>query len=188
MTAPRPAAFLDRDGTLIVEVDYLADPDGVELIPGATGAIRAAHAAGWLVVIITNQSGIARGRYSEDQYAAVTRRLEELLAAADAPVDGIRHCPHHPDFTGVCDCRKPAPGMLLESSRDLHIDLARSIVIGDKRSDLGAAVAVGARPVLVRTGYGAATEAAGDLPPGTVVIDSIADLVDGTRFGPPPAR
>lgn len=188
MTAPRPAAFFDRDGTLILEADYLSDPDDVELIPGAIEAIRAAHDAGWYAVIVTNQSGIARGRYSEADYAAVTRRLEALLSAAGASVDAILHCPHHPDFTGVCDCRKPAPGMLLEASRRLTIDLGRSIVVGDKRSDLAAAVAVGAHPVLVRTGYGAATERAAPLPAGVTVVDSVADLADGGLFEPPSPR
>lgn len=188
MSAHRPAVFFDRDGTLIVDADYLSDPDGVTLIPGAPESIRAARDAGWFTVVVTNQSGIGRGLYSESDYRAVDRRFQALLAAEGATLDAVLHCPHHPSFTGVCDCRKPAPGMLLEAARRLGIDLARSVVVGDKRSDLEAGLAVGAAPILVRTGYGAATEAGGDLPAGTRVIDSVRELPAEPGFGSAPPR
>jgi D-glycero-D-manno-heptose 1,7-bisphosphate phosphatase len=159
----RPALFLDRDGVINEEVEYLSDPARVALLPGAAGAIAAINAAGIPVVVVTNQSGIARGLYDAAAFAAVTARLGELLAAAGARLDATYHCPHHPagvvpTLAIACRCRKPAPGMLLDAARDLDLDLARAVVVGDKPSDLAAARAVGAAAVLVRTGYGATTE------------------------------
>lgn len=188
MSATRPAVFFDRDGTLIVDADYLSDPEGVVLIPGAPESIRAARQAGWLAVVVTNQSGIGRGLYSEADYRAVDRRFQALLSAEGATVDAVLHCPHHPAFTGACACRKPAPGMLLEAARRLGIDLGRSLMVGDKRSDLEAGAAVGAAPILVRTGYGAITEADGRLPAGTRVIDSVLDLAGEPGFESPRPR
>ena len=150
----RRAAFIDRDGTLISERDYLSDPAGVELLPGALAALQLLHAAGWLLVVVTNQSGIARGFYGEDDYARVRQRLDELLAAGGVVLDATYHCPHHPDFTGPCDCRKPAPGMYRQAARELSIDLAGSAYIGDKLSDVEPARAFGGQGILVRTGYG----------------------------------
>jgi len=155
----RPAILIDRDGTLIEERNYLADPEGVALIPGAAAAIAAANRVGVPVVLVTNQSGIGRGYFGEAELAAVNRRTEELLAAEGAHLDGLYHCPHAPD--AGCNCRKPEPGMALQAAADLHLDLARSCVIGDKEVDLVLARGVGASPLLVRTGYGRETEAAG---------------------------
>lgn len=158
--ARRPAVFLDRDGTINEELDYLADPDRLALYPGAAEAIAALNAAGLPVVVITNQSGVARGRLDEETLARIHAALRERLAAAGARVDLILYCPHHPELGGEryrrdCACRKPRPGMLEEAARRLDLDLARSWVVGDSARDLEAGAAVGARGILVATGKGA---------------------------------
>jgi len=160
---PRPALFLDRDGVINVEVEYLSDPDRVALIPGVAAAIAEVNRAGVPVVVVTNQSGIARGTYGAPELAAVTARLGQLLGAAGARVDATYHCPHHPagsirELAILCDCRKPGPKLVLDAARDLDLDVPRSVLVGDKASDLGAARAAGCAAVLVRTGYGAAEE------------------------------
>ena len=113
--APRRAAFLDRDGTLIVDADFLAKPEGVELIPGAVDAVRRLNDAGVVVVVITNQSGIARGLLTEDDYARVEARVKLEFAEAGARIDATYHCPHHPAITGQCSCRKPVAFMASRS-------------------------------------------------------------------------
>ncbi|HEX7118961.1 MAG TPA: HAD family hydrolase [Longimicrobiales bacterium] len=171
-TAARPAAFLDRDGTLIVERGYLADPDGVELVPGAAAALRRLAAAGYRLVIVTNQSGIARGLYGTAEFHAVQRRVEERFAAEGVRFDGVYFCPHHPEVTGACACRKPAPGMYRRAGRELGLDLARSVYVGDKPSDVLPALELGGAGYLVRTGYGAGHAAS--VPPEVAVVDDLA--------------
>ena len=105
------AVFLDRDGTLIEEKTYLSDPEGVVLIPGTADALSDLRDAGFKLVVVTNQSGIARGLYSEHEYHAVAKRLDDVLAEAGSPVDATMYCPHHPAVGPVCECRKPATGM-----------------------------------------------------------------------------
>ena len=153
---PRPAVFLDRDGTLNREVDYLSNPDQVELIAGVGAGLRALAAAGYALVVVTNQSGVARGYFDEETLAAIHRRLEELLDAEGIRLDGLEWCPHHPDHDGPCTCRKPAPGMLERAAAALDLNLAGSWIVGDAARDLEAGAAVGARGVLVRTGKGQA--------------------------------
>ena len=151
----RPAVFLDRDGTIVVERNYLADPARVELVPGAAAALRALAEAGDALVVVTNQSGIARGLYGEGEFSAVQRRIEELLAREGIRLDGVYHCPHHPDYTGPCECRKPAVGLYLRAARELGLDLSRSVCIGDRLKDVLPARQLGcAAAILVRTGYG----------------------------------
>lgn len=150
----RPAVFLDRDGTLIEERHYLADPGGVRLVPGAAGAVRALNEAGWLVVLTTNQAGVARGLFPESAVHAVHARVGALLAREGAWLDGIEFCPHHPDLGPPCDCRKPAPGMARRAAGRLPIDLAASWAVGDKRIDVAFGCAAGGRGHLVLTGYG----------------------------------
>jgi D-glycero-D-manno-heptose 1,7-bisphosphate phosphatase len=150
----RPAAFLDRDGTLIVERNYLADPAGVELLPGAAAGLRRLAEAGYALVLVTNQSGIARGLFGDADFGAVQRRMAELLAAEGVRLDGVYHCPHHPDFSGPCTCRKPAPGLFVRAAAELGLDPARSVYIGDRLADVLAAGELGGRAFLVRTGYG----------------------------------
>lgn len=178
--AGRPAVFLDRDGTVIADADYLADPERLELIPGADAAIRRLREAGLAVVLVTNQSGIARGLYSEADYHAVAARLESVLRAADAAPEGTYFCPHHPDFDGPCDCRKPGTGLYLRAAREHDLDPAASWYVGDKLTDVLPARALGGRGILVRTGYGASHEDA--LPAGFQVVDDVgaaADLILG---------
>lgn len=173
--ALRPAALLDRDGTIIVERDYLGDPAGVELIPGAAAALRRLAAMGYALVVLTNQSGVARGYFGLDDVARVHGRLEALLAAEGVRLDGVYICPHGP--TDACDCRKPLPGMAHAAARDLGLDLARSVMIGDKKVDLDLGRAVGARAVLVRTGHGAKEEAKA-APAADFVADDLAAAAD----------
>ena len=180
----RRAVFLDRDGTVITDADYLADPDRVELIPGADDAIRRLKQAGWAVVMVTNQSGIARGLYTEADYRAVAARLDELLESLDASVDRTYYCPHHPDFSGPCECRKPGPRLYVQAARDLGLDLGASWYVGDKPSDVLPAVAMGGQGILVRTGYGAAS--VDRIPAGTAVVEDVSAAVDRILGTPRP--
>jgi D-glycero-D-manno-heptose 1,7-bisphosphate phosphatase len=149
MSAARAALFLDRDGTLIVDRHYLRDPAQVELVPDGAAAIRTARALGLAVVVVTNQSGIARGALSEADFRAVTDRLDARLAEAGAAVDATFHCAHHPDFTGPCDCRKPGTGLYRQAAAALDLDLARSWYVGDRWRDVAPALALGGRGILV---------------------------------------
>ena len=156
----RQACFFDRDGVIIEEADYISDPALVRLCPFAADAIRAMHDAGRLVIVVSNQSGIARGYFTEADLRAVEARMNELLAEAGVKIDAAYYCFHHkkgivPEYAIDCDCRKPKPGMLLRAAKDLDIDLAASFMIGDKESDLEAGLNAGCRGVaLVRTGHG----------------------------------
>lgn len=168
----RPAAFIDRDGTLITEREYLADPQGVELIPGAADALRRLADAGYAIVVVTNQSGIGRGYYTEADYQAVRRRLEEVLAEHGVRLDGTYHCPHDPDVARPCDCRKPGLGLYRRAASELGLDPATSVYIGDKLSDVLPGLELGGTAVLVRTGYGEA--AAAEAPADVGVADDLA--------------
>ena len=152
------AFFLDRDGTINVEIGYLHEPERTLLLPGVADAVAAIHRAGFLAVAVSNQAGVAKGFYPECVIAAVHARIQSLLLAAggrDALIDAWYYCPHHPDFTGPCDCRKPAPGMFLRAAADFALDLGKSYMIGDRMSDLEAGRTAGcAACCLVRTGYG----------------------------------
>lgn len=145
----RPALFIDRDGTIIADAHYLADPSGVRLLPGASAAIARANMSGMLVVVVTNQSGIARGLITPAQYEAVRARTDRLLGEHGARVDATYHCPHWPAITGPCDCRKPALGMYRAAAADFGIDLARSAYIGDRWRDVQPAREIGGMGVLV---------------------------------------
>src|SRR5688572_31452494 len=159
MSDARPAILLDRDGTILVEKDYLADPADAELIAGVAPGLRDLQDAGFALVVVSNQSGIARGMYGEAEYTAVDLEMKRLLAMHDVFIEASYHCPHHPDFTGDCDCRKPKAGMFERAIRELGLDARRSWLIGDRLRDLAAAPALGARAILVRTGYGEAEAA-----------------------------
>lgn len=173
----RAAVFLDRDGTLIQEADYLADPDGVVLIEGVIEALRRLRAAGFTLVVVTNQSGIARGLYDESDYRAVAARLDRVLEAAGVAVDATYHCPHHPDHSGACECRKPGLGMHRRAARDLGLDLRRSVYVGDKLTDVLPAEETGGRGYLVRTGYGGRVEPSA-VPEGVEIVDDLSAAVD----------
>src|SRR5213076_3598987 len=150
------AVFLDRDGTIVEDPGFLHEPGKVKLLPGAADAIKRLNEHGYLVVIVTNQSGIGRGRYTVLDYSAVQRRLVELLEAHDARVDGAYFCPHHPEFTGPCECRKPGVLLFREAAAALGLELARSVWVGDRVSDVQPARKLGGRALLVETGRGAA--------------------------------
>ena len=163
---PRPAIFLDRDGVLIEDGHYLGKADRVRLLPGAAEAVAALNRAGWPVVVVTNQSGVARGLFSYESVAEVHAHVAAQLATFGGRVAAFYFCPHHPEaevaaFRAACDCRKPRPGMLLAAAADLGIDTARSWMVGDRVTDLEAGAAVGARTILVRTGYGSRVDTAG---------------------------
>jgi D,D-heptose 1,7-bisphosphate phosphatase len=176
-TPLRPAAFLDRDGTIMVERGFLADPAGVELIPGAAAGLRALRDAGYALVVVTNQSGIARGYFGVREFRAVQDRLEELLAAEGIRLDGVYLCPHHPDFGEPCDCRKPGTGLYRQAAAELGLDLARSLCIGDRLSDVQAAHPLGGTGILLRTGYGDAVAAGLPADSGLAVLGSLAEVV-----------
>lgn len=156
-----PAAFLDRDGTIIEDLGYLGDPDGIRFIPGAIEALQELQRAGYCLILVTNQAGVARGLITEADVRRVNARLAARLAEAGVPLHGIYYCPHHPqhgppEYRRDCDCRKPKPGMIHQAMRDLDLDPARSVVIGDHVTDTGLAQAFpGMRAVMVRTGHGA---------------------------------
>ncbi len=148
LLTPRPAAFLDRDGTLNVEVGYAHRPDQIAWIDGAAAAIRRLNRAGWWVIVITNQAGVAYGYYDEATVQALHRWMAEDLAARGAHVDAFYYCPHHPTrgldrYRVACDCRKPGPGMLRQAMAHFPIDAARSFILGDKPSDGAAGQSLG---------------------------------------------
>jgi D-glycero-D-manno-heptose 1,7-bisphosphate phosphatase len=152
----RRAVFVDRDGTIIREREYLADPEDVELLPGAAHGLSLLHRAGFPIIIVTNQSGIARGYFTEEAYQAVQGDVVRKLARRGVPILASYHCPHHPDFTGDCDCRKPATGLVERAAREHGMNLAASVFIGDRIRDVVAAHRFGGLAILVRTGYGEA--------------------------------
>ncbi|HEV7589000.1 MAG TPA: HAD family hydrolase [Longimicrobium sp.] len=171
---PRPAVFLDRDGTLIHDRHYLSDPAGVELLPGAGEAVARLNRAGRFVALATNQSGIGRGRFGEDEYQAVHARLLALLAEHGARLDADYHCALAPDAPDPGAMRKPGSGMFLQAAREHGLDLAASWFVGDRARDVAPARELGGRAVLVR---GTQTEPDAAASSGAVV-DSLAEAVD----------
>ena len=141
--AIRRAAFLDRDGVLNVDHGHVGEVERFEWMPSAREAVLWLNEHHWLVVVVSNQAGIAKGFYSEEDYAELTRHMVSSLKEIGAWVDGWYHCPHHPDFTGACACRKPQPGMLLQALSDLRVDREGSFMVGDRDSDREAAEAAG---------------------------------------------
>lgn len=166
------AALLDRDGTVIADCGYLADPGGVEILPGAAEGLARMRSFGLGLAILTNQSGIGRGYFDEAQLRAVHLRMEQLLQAQGVRLDGIYYCPCHPDRR--CSCRKPGPGLVHAARAELGFDPSRSFVIGDKGSDIGMGRAVSARTFLVRSGETAdAADAEGEAP--DYVVEDLVD-------------
>jgi D-glycero-D-manno-heptose 1,7-bisphosphate phosphatase len=155
---------------------YLADPERVELVPGAADALKRLAAAGFALVVVTNQSAIAQGIYTVSDFEAVQRRIEERLAAEGVRLDGVYYCPHHPAFSGPCLCRKPASGLFQKAAADLGLDFTRSAFIGDRVKDVIPALSLGGRGFLVRTGYG--LEHQHDAPEGVEVVDDLAAAAD----------
>ena len=165
------AVFLDRDGTLIEESGYLDRLDRLAIYPFAVDAVRLLNRAGFKVIVISNQSGIARGLFDTQTLFAIHEKLQRALGLAGGRVDAFFFCPHKPD--DGCRCRKPQPGMLLEVARRFNVAIEDVFMVGDSRKDLEAAAAAGARPVLVLTGSGAKTQAKGNLPRGTAVFPDL---------------
>ena len=159
------AVFLDRDGVLNKDEGYVGCVDDFHFIEGTIEALQSLKQAGFLLVLVTNQSGIARGRYSEDDFINLTEWMDWSLADKGVDLDGIYYCPHHPEhglgeYKIDCDCRKPKPGMLLTAASELDINMAKSFMVGDKASDLQAAINAGvAHPILVKTGKVLSSEA-----------------------------
>jgi len=177
------ACFLDRDGVLIEEAHYIKDPDHVKIIPGAYAALKKLKAMGFLCIVISNQSGVARGYFKEEDIRAIEERIDESLSAGDLKIDAYYNCPHHPEGTvheykKDCDCRKPGPGMILKAAAEHDIDLKSSFMIGDKFSDLKAAKNAGCpSQILVRTGHGKKQIETHNTD-GIVIADDIAAAVD----------
>jgi D-glycero-D-manno-heptose 1,7-bisphosphate phosphatase len=180
----KPAVFLDRDGTLIEERGYLSQLDLIAPFPWTLPALRRLRDAGYALVLVTNQAGIARGFFDEAFVQEAHRHLAAMLAADGVALDGYYYCPHHPEgsvaeYRRTCRCRKPGPGMVEQAVADLGLDITRSFVVGDKWLDVELAANAGARGILVRTGYGAGTEGT---PPAGVpvygVVDTLGDAAD----------
>jgi histidinol-phosphate phosphatase family protein len=143
------AVFLDRDGTLIEDTGYVGDPTRVRLLPGAAQAIRRLNEAGYLVIVVTNQSGIARGLYTEADYHQVRQRCEDLFRAEGARLDAQYHCPHLPEISGPCDCRKPALGLFQRAAERFDLDLRGSWWLGDRPRDVQPGEMLGGRGILL---------------------------------------
>ncbi len=178
----RRAAFLDRDGTINEEVGYLRDPQSVVLIPGSGEAIRLLNEAGVAVIVVTNQSGVARGLFTIDAVRRSHDRLRALLAGEGARIDAFYVCPHHPDFTGSCTCRKPGEALFVKAIRDWRLTRTGSVAIGDRYQDLAPGMALGLRTALVRTGYGETSVA--ELSTSTLQAPDVicGDLLEAVRW------
>lgn len=179
-TTPRPAAFIDRDGTLIVEHGFLDNPDGVQPLPGAIDAVRRLNDWGYRVIGVTNQSGVARGYFGEDAVRRVNERVRAEFASAGAVIDAMYYCPHYPlDGKPVCNCRKPDRGMIDQAMSDFPIDLSQSVTVGDRLCDVLLGQNLGIPGVLVQTGYGSEELRRWDHPrlPDHVAVD-IREAID----------
>lgn len=180
----RPAVFLDRDGTMVHDVGYLSRLEDLQWFPWTIEAVRLLHRAGFLVCVTTNQSGIALGFCTDAFVRRVHEEMSAAIEAAGARIDGWFYCPHHPQaaidaLRTDCECRKPRPGLVRQAQERFDIDLTRSFVIGDKSADVGLAEAVGARGILVRTGYGESelVRHNGDMPGSAHIATDLLEAV-----------
>ncbi len=169
------AIFLDRDGTLNVEVDSVLTPGNIRLIDGAGEAVYQINRAGYRAILVTNQAVIARGESTAEEVRLVNEQLARLIGRSGGRLDAIYVCPHHPDFTGECGCRKPAPGMVLQARADFGLDLGASWMIGDSVKDIGLARNAGMHAALVRTGKGGSDAGPEDSP--DEAFDSVGEAV-----------
>jgi D-glycero-D-manno-heptose 1,7-bisphosphate phosphatase len=177
--APKPAVFLDRDGTIAEEVGYLNHVERFRMFPFAGPAIRRLNEAGLAVMVVTNQSGVARGYFPESLVQQVNERMQRELSADGARLDAVYYCPHN--STDGCDCRKPKTAMLERAAREHHLDLLRSFVVGDRYADMELAFRAGCKAVFVRTGYGLGEEEwhAKDWPRRPhAIVDNLQGAVD----------
>ncbi|WP_028863488.1 D-glycero-beta-D-manno-heptose 1,7-bisphosphate 7-phosphatase [Psychromonas aquimarina] len=181
VTNGKRAVFLDRDGVINIDNGYVAEVDDFEFIEGVIEACQKLKEKGYLLVVITNQSGIARGYFSEEQFHTLTEWMDWSLADRGVDLDGIYYCPHHAEkgigeFKVDCDCRKPKPGMLLSAVKELNIDVSNSLLVGDKVSDIQAGIAAGVKTnYLVKTGKEITAEGR-ELA--TAVFDDLAAVVE----------
>jgi D-glycero-D-manno-heptose 1,7-bisphosphate phosphatase len=178
----RRAIFLDKDGTLVEDVPYNVDPRRIRLAPGALEGAQLLHAAGFLLIVISNQSGVARGYFAEAALAGVERRLGELLAAVGAPLTGFYYCPHSPegsvrDYVVACDCRKPRPGLILRAAHEHGLDPADCWFVGDILNDVEAGHGAGCRSVLIDNG----NETEWALTPARTPDHTVTDLAEAAR-------
>ena len=150
-SAAKPAAFLDRDGTIIRDTVYIRDPDDVELLPGAAAAIKRLNEQSVVVIVVTNQSGIGRGLLSPDEYEAVRARIDAALAEQGARIDATYMCPHSPDAPGGCDCRKPGLAMYKQAIGNYGLDVSRSLFVGDRWRDVAPSALLGGFAMLLDT-------------------------------------
>jgi len=181
-----PGLFLDRDGTINEEVDFLSSPHHVRILPHAAEAIREANALGFKVIVVSNQSGVARGIFTEKELAEVNAKVLELLERDGAHIDALYYCPNHPDGTVApynidSDCRKPKTGMLMRGVKEFNIDLSRSFMVGDRATDIQAGNNAGATSILVLTGYG--KEQLNRIREENVPVEHVAEnLLDAVRY------
>jgi histidinol-phosphate phosphatase family protein len=172
------AALLDRDGTIVVDCEYTSNPDQVRLLPGAAAAITRLSAAGYPSIVVTNQSGIARGIITASQYHAVRRRLDDLLREEGAELCDTFTCPHHPDFNGPCDCRKPETGLYERAAAMYELDLSRCFFIGDRIRDIAPAQKFNARAALVRSPITSDEDVEFATKASVPVVNSLSEAVD----------
>jgi histidinol-phosphate phosphatase family protein len=151
MTALPQAVFLDRDGTIMEDAHYIKSPDQVRLLPGAAAAVKRINDAGIPAIVVTNQSGIARGIFSVEDYQAVRGRFESLLEAEGAHIDASYYCPHHPSVAAPCSCRKPATAMFEDAIRDFKLDASRAAYVGDRWRDVVASRKIGGRGIMIHS-------------------------------------
>ena len=173
----RPAAFVDRDDTIIADLKYYNDPEKVQLLQGAAQGLRLLSKEGYSVVVVTNQSGIGRKYFNEDQLRVVHNRMREQLRAAGADLDAIYYCPHRPEEN--CSCRKPQPGLILRAASELNLDLESSYTIGNSETDLEAGRRAGTKTVLIINNSGRDSGSSNDRPVADVVA---ANLEDAARI------
>jgi D-glycero-D-manno-heptose 1,7-bisphosphate phosphatase len=179
MMVPRPAVFLDRDGVINQETGYVHKVDEFHFINGVVEACREMSKAGYRLIVITNQAGIARGYYTVDDFHCLTKWMLDSFRQQGVEIDGVYFCPHHPvhgvgEYRRDCDCRKPAPGMILHAAQEHSLDLQRSILVGDKMTDIEAGRAAGVGCcVLVQTGHSVSDE---DLDMADTVFDDLPEV------------
>ncbi len=157
--AIQKALFLDRDGVINIDHDYVHKKEDFEFVEGIFEVVRQFHEAGYLVIVVTNQSGIARGYYSEEDFLHVSEWMSEQFKKHGAMITKVYYCPHHPEITGSCRCRKPSPGMLLDAKKEYDIDMKHSVMIGDKERDIEAAIGAGIENTILLTQKDVTTKA-----------------------------
>jgi D-glycero-D-manno-heptose 1,7-bisphosphate phosphatase len=178
MTRIPTVVFLDRDGTIIRDVSYLSRADDVELLPGAAGAIARLNARHIPVIVITNQSGIARGRFTVEDYLLTQQRLDDLLATDGARVDATYYCPDHPDFTGPCSCRKPGTALFQRAATEHSLDVASPAFVGDRWRDVEPFHELGGTPVLISGPNTPGDDLAAAVSEAVTITASLAEAVD----------